>query len=365
MQTLSSLDNGPNNAALSSDFDSEHPVIQMPFNAIIDGRLFEGDGISLVGARAKGLVSPQLEGEHRLVTLVFPFAGFNVTLPVEASLSTASSASGKLALRFTKPTGSHFIQLRHLINSYISGDIADVGSVLSTSAGSPRGAAKIKPTNSRSTARLLSGLLKGLLITAASVALFGFVGSKIYERAFVAHATGVSLISKSSTALRAVSSGQLDFVDPNAAQGQVAYAVRTTSGDLVSISMPCDCVALPGALTAGATVLAGDAVMRVATADAATQVDATIPLEAYRALVAGATAQVQPANGPVISATLQQGTVTVLRDSVEDAVQVVLLPQADIDASLIGTPVSVTVGTANANPTVAFIRDLISRGANR
>ena len=365
MQKLSSLDTGPSDTLLASDFDSEHPVIQMPFNAIIDGRLFEGDGISLVGALAKGLVSPQLEGEHRLVTLVFPFAGFNVTLPVEARLDTASSTSGKLALRFTNPTGAHFIQLRHLLNSYISGDIADVGSVLSTSAGTPRGAEKVKPTNSRTRGRLLSGLLKGLLITVASVALFGFVGSKIYERAFVAHADGVSLISKNNTALRAVSSGQLDFVDPNAAQGQVAYAVRTTSGDLVSISMPCDCVALPGALTTGATVLAGDAVMRVAVADATTQVDASVPLQAYRALVAGATAQVELGNGAVVSAALQPGTVTVPQGSNDDAVQVVLLPQAEIDPSLIGTPVSVTVGTANANPAIAFIRDLVSQGANR
>jgi len=364
MQTLSSLDTGPNFPS-ASDYDSEHPVIQMPFSAIVDGRMFEGDGISLVGARAQGLVSPQLEGEHRLVTLVFPFAGFNVTLPVEASLHTTSSASGKLALRFSNPTGPHYIQLRHLLNSYISGDIADVGSVLSTSAGNPRGAEKVKPTNSRTTGRLLSGLLNGLLITAASVALFGFVGSKIYERAFVSHAEGVSVISTSNTALRAVSSGQLDFVDPNAAQGQVAYAVRTTSGDLVSISMPCDCVALPGALTAGATVLAGDAVMRVATPDAATQLDARVPLQAYRALVAGATAQVEMGNGSIIYAALQQGTVTVPQDSDQDAVQVVLLPQSNIDPSLIGTPVSVTVGTANANPAVAFIRDLVSQGANR
>jgi alginate biosynthesis protein Alg44 len=365
MQTLSSLGTEPNSTALASDFDSEHPIIQMPFSAIVDGRLFEGDGISLVGARAQGLVSQQLEGEHRLVTLVFPFAGFNVTLPVEASLHTSSSASGKLALRFTNPTGPHYTQLRHLLNSYISGDIADVGSVLSTSAGDPRGAEKIKPTNSRTAGRLLAGLIKGLLITAASVALFGFVGSKVYERAFVSHAEGISLISKSNTALRAVSSGQLDFVNPNAAQGQVAYAVRTTSGDLVSISMPCACVALPGALTAGATVLAGDAVMRVATPNAATQIDARVPLQAYRALVGGATARVELGDGSVILATLQQGTVTIPQDSAQDVVQVVLLPESEVDPSLIGTPVSITVGTVNANPTVALIRDLVSQGANR
>ncbi len=364
MHNLSSLDTAPKNGPAPSDFDSEHPVIHMPFSATIDGRLFEGDGISLVGARAQGLVSPQLEGELRLVTLVFPFSGFNITLPVEASLHTASSASGKLALRFTNPAGPHLPQLRHLLNSFISGDIADVGSVLSTSAGAPGGNSNGKPSSSRTFGRLLSGIAKGLLITAASVALFGFVGSKVYERVFVTHAQGISLVGKSSTALRAINSGQLDFVDPAAAQGQVAYAIRTVSGDLVSVAMPCDCVALPGALTAGATVLAGDTVISVAAPDAETEITTRVNLQAYRALVDGAAAQVELANGETVSATLKAGTVSMPTSSTEDAVQVILVPQAEIDPSLISTPVSVTIATANFAPVTNFVRGLVSQGAN-
>ena len=364
MQTFPSSDAGPKTPLAASDMDSEHPVIQMPFSAIIDGRLFEGDGLSLVGARAQGLVSPQLEGELRLVTLVFPFAGFNVTLPVEASLHTASSASGKLALRFTNPTGPHLPQLRHLINSYISGDIGDVGSVLSTSAGNPTGNGSGKPSNFRTTGRLLSGLLKGLLLTATSLALFGFVGSKVYERVFVSHAEGVTLLSKSSTALRAVNSGQLDFVDANAAQGQVAYAVRTVSGDLVSISMPCDCTILPGALTAGATVLAGDTVMSIAAPGAPAQINARISPAAYQAMANGASAEIELQTGATVEAALQPGTVTVPPGAAPEFVSVVLMPQADTDPALIGTPVSVTINTVNTNSAVRFVRDLISQGAN-
>lgn len=365
MQSTSPLDAGPKTAPAASDLDSEHPVIKLPFSAIIDGRLFEGDGISLVGARAQGLVSPQLEGEHRLVTLVFPFTGFNVTLPVEATLNTSSSASGKLALRFTDPTGPHLPQLRHLINSYISGDIADVGSVLSTSAGTPDAKVGGKPSNFRTTGRLLSGLLKGLLLTAASVALFGFVGSKVYERVFVSHAQGVSLVGKSSTALRAVNSGQLDFVDTDAALGEVAYAVRTVSGDLVSISMPCDCDVLPGALTVGSTVLAGDTVMNVAASDAATEIKASVDLAAYRALATGSSADVQLDSGAVVAATLKPGSVAVEADASEQYVSLVLLPQTPIDPALIGTPVSVTISTTNFNPVVSFVRDLVFPGADK
>jgi hypothetical protein len=365
MQTLSSLDSAPKHDPAPSDFDSEHPVIHLPFSVIVDGRLFEGDGISLVGARAQGLVSPQLEGELRLVTLIFPFAGFNVTLPVEASLHTASSASGKLALRFTNPAGPHLPQLRHLLNSYISGDITDVDSILATSAVQPGGNGKIKPTNSRSFGHLLSGLAKGLLITAASLTLFGFVGSKVYERAFIAHGEGVSVLSKSSTALRAVNSGQIDFVDLTAAQGEVAYAVRTVSGDLVSVSMPCNCQALPGALTAGATVLAGETVMSIAAPDAPTEINTQVSVSAYKALANGAEARVELANGAVIPATLKAGAVIVPQDQTAEYVQVALLPQAEIDPAQIGTPVTITISTANLAAPFNFITDLFSPGANK
>lgn len=364
MQSSSTLDVGPKSAPAASTSDSEHPVIRLPFSAIIDGRLFEGDGISLVGAHAQGLVSPQLEGEHRLVTLVFPFTGFNVTLPVEASLSTTSSASGKLALHFTNPAGPHLPQLRHLINSYISGDIADVGSVLSTSAGIPLAKAGGKPSNFRTTGRLLSGLFKGLLLTAASLALFGFVGSKVYERVFVSQAQGVSLLSKTSTTLRAVNAGQVDFVDVNAALGQVAYTVRTVSGDLVSIAMPCDCSVLPGALAVGATVLAGDIVMNVAALDAATEIRTSVDMAAYRALYNGTPADVRLNTGAMVVATLLPDSVIAQADAAQDSVSVILVPQDSIDPALIGTPVSVSINTINSNPAVSFVRELVSLGAN-
>ncbi|MET3900450.1 alginate biosynthesis protein Alg44 [Devosia sp. UYZn731] len=369
MQQPSSLD------ALSADsgkaelsrahYDGEHPVIDMPFSAIVDGRLFEGDGISLVGARAHGLVPPQLEGERRLVTLLFAFSGFNVALPTEALIETASVASGSLSLRFTKPTGPHLPQLRHLLNSFIAGDINDVRSVLSVSAGPADSKPMAKSSPSRSAAKVLGGLARGLLITAASLALFGYVGSKIYERVFVVHADGISLISKDGTVLRSVSSGQLDFVDPTAAKGQVAYSVRATSGELVSVSMPCDCETLPGSLTAGATVLAGDTVMNVAPVDAQAEVKVRIALNGYRALSQGALAELALSDGTVVQAGLKAAALPTTSSDAQDTLDVVLSPLGTLDPSLIGTPVSVTVETAPFAPAVDYLRGLVLKGFNQ
>jgi hypothetical protein len=98
--------------------------------------------------------------------------------------------------------------------------------------------------------------------------LVGFVGVKLYERLFVLPVTGLSTITLDGMDLRAISPGQLDFVNPAATKGDIAFAIRTTSGEVLAVSMPCDCVVAPGSAEGGATVLAGDTVMTVAPKDA-------------------------------------------------------------------------------------------------
>ena len=51
----------------------EHPVIRLPFSVLINGRSFQGNGLSIVGAEATGLIDPQLHGRVQVVTLVFNF----------------------------------------------------------------------------------------------------------------------------------------------------------------------------------------------------------------------------------------------------------------------------------------------------
>lgn len=336
----------------------EHPVINMPFNAIVDGRLYEGEGISLVGASVRGLVSPQLEGELRLVTLVFPFSGFNVAIPLDAAIETASS-SGAMSLRFTNPSGPHLPQLRHLLNSYISGDIADVKSVLAVSP-ADKPAAKGGSRPGVALGRVLSSLLKGLLITAASAAMFGFVGVKTYERLAVVYPEGISLVGRQNVELRAVTSGQVEFVNQQAGQGDIAYSIRSVSGDSTSVSMPCDCVPLPGVLETGATVLAGDVVMAVAPRDAALQVPVRLTMDGYRALQDGAAADITLPSGQTIAATLDASSVRVSADN-PDVLLASLLPQEPIDTTLIGQPVDISIHRTELGKAWDLIRNFTQR----
>jgi hypothetical protein len=58
-----------------------------------------------------------------------------------------------------------------------------------------------------------------------------------------------------------VADGQITYLDTAAPQGEVAFAIATTSGETLSIAMPCDCEALPAGIVEGSTVLAGEPVL--------------------------------------------------------------------------------------------------------
>ncbi|MEY4872556.1 MAG: hypothetical protein RLZZ563_1886, partial [Pseudomonadota bacterium] len=90
---------------------NDHPVVDLPFHALIDGRQLPGRGLSLVAAYVAGQVDPASLGTSRLVRLVFDLDGFQITLLVEASVHAAEDGKGA-ALIFNQPTGPHLPQLR-------------------------------------------------------------------------------------------------------------------------------------------------------------------------------------------------------------------------------------------------------------
>ena len=97
----------------------EHPVIRIPFNVVINGRSFQGNGLSIVGAEATGLIDPQLHGRVQVVMLVFNFLpGYSISLPIDAAIGAGSPEAGTVTLRFLEPTGPHLPQLRYILNSY-------------------------------------------------------------------------------------------------------------------------------------------------------------------------------------------------------------------------------------------------------
>ena len=324
----------------------EHPVIRIPFNVVINGRSFQGNGLSIVGAEATGLIDPQLHGRVQVVLLVFNFPGYSISLPVDAAIGAGSPEAGTVTLRFLEPTGPHLPQLRYILNSYVGGDLVGIDGVIQSAeraevakAASPNG-----PAKKSASASIMQGVRWGAF-AGLGLLLAGFVGVKLYERLFVAPVTGLSTVSLAGMDLRAISPGQLDFVNTEARKGEIAFAIRTTSGEVLAVSMPCECLVAPGAAESGATVLAGDTVMTVAPADAPVVVSAQVDGHGLKMHASGAIAEVHLPDGTVTSAALDLKELPGLLRTATDgvAIPVDLIPTQPLQVAAVGQPVDVLI----------------------
>lgn len=332
----------------------EHPVIRLPFNVLINGRSYIGNGLSVVGAEATGLIDPQLNGRVQVATLVFNFPGYALSLPVDAAIAASDTQTGMLNLRFLEPTGPHLPQLRYLLNAYVGGDLVGVDGLIRASDKVP-GPARADHAPGSAVARGIGHGLRWGLFAGLGLLLVGFVGVKLYERLFVLPVTGLSTVSLDGTGLRAISPGQLDFVNPAAAKGEVAFAIRTTSGEVLAVSMPCDCVVAPGAAESGATVLAGDVVMTIAPKDAPVVIASHVDANGLKALANGASAEVHLTDGSAVSATLDRADMPAIMRSIADekSIAVNLVPAVAIPVAQVGSPVDVVI---KSDPIAAISR---------
>lgn len=246
-------------------------MLDIPFHVEIDGRQYRGREISLVRATISGLIDPHMQGLERLAWVVFRFQGYTVGLSIEVRVEDADAAKGAAALVFLEPMGEHLPQLRHLMNSYIAGDLVTLGNVLTV-----RPSSGAKPKGAQAPTRRLRRFGGTLLLLALTALLLGLVGTKVFQRVFTYRLATPAVVGFDGRTLAATATGQIDFLNPDAKAGEVAYAIRSNTGQALSVVMPCDCRVEVLGVEAGSTVFAGDPVLRVSRADAALVLTGTV-----------------------------------------------------------------------------------------
>ncbi|MAM62973.1 hypothetical protein [Maritimibacter sp. UBA3975] len=284
---------------------NEYPLLDIPFSAVIDGRRYTGDGISLVEAEVSGLVDPAIDGTERVVHLIFEFPGFQIVLAPAARISR--NRDNGFELVFTEPTGDHHAQLRQVLNDYISGDLTSSGDLIRsadlTRGDVPRHPADAKPGFAARARRVL-GTLMVLLLAAILVATAAYL---VDRRVFTTNITTPARVMPAGQTLRATADGQLSFVDLEAGEGDVLYAIDTSDGETLTIAMPCDCTARPINATPGDTVLAGDAVAAVASEDAGLVIEAEVPRAMIYEIERAGGVRAELSDGTTFTASLAEG----------------------------------------------------------
>ncbi|WP_406720786.1 hypothetical protein RPE78_12905 [Thioclava litoralis] len=262
----------------------DHPLLELPFSAEIDGRQFLGQSISLMRAKLGGLADPHIVGEQRLLRVIFPFEGFNLTLPIPALVTDIDPGKGTIAVDFIDPSGSHLPQLRHVLNSYIAGDVISLGRVLGVAlqpmqvAGAKGHAAATGGTG------LGRRLVNGTLMLLATALLVGGGAWLLRERLFTLAIPAPAQALAAGPQLNAISAGQIDYIDPSAQMGEVAFSIRSTTGQTLAVAMPCDCNARSVGPQLGATVQEGQPVFQLSEADAPVVLKANIASDQLYAL---------------------------------------------------------------------------------
>jgi hypothetical protein len=284
---------------------NEYPLLDIPFSALIDGRRYSGEGISLVEAEVSGLIDPALDGTERVVQLVFEFPGFQILL--SPSVRIWRTREDAFELVFTEPTGDHHAQLRQLLNDYISGDLTSSGALMRsadlTRDGAPRHPADAKPGFGARVRRVLGTLM----ILALAAILIATAAYLVDRRVFTTHITTPARVMPAGQTLRATADGQISFVDVEAGEGDVLYAIDTSDGETLTIAMPCDCSARPINATPGDTVLAGDAVFAVASGDAGLVIEAEVPRELIYDIQRAGGVTAELSDGTTFTASLTEG----------------------------------------------------------
>ena len=249
----------------------DHAMLDIPFVVGIDGRQYRGERLSLVMAEVTGLMDPSLVGASRVIRLIFPFKGFSVVLDVTAEIRSIDRDHGSAVLAFTEPGGAHLPQMRHILNSYIAGDLVAVGDVISIGAALPQ-TGKRAVASAGKVGLTFRRLIGGVGFALATLALVAVVAGLAYTRIFTTPILAAGRVVQDGMTLTALAAGQIDYVNPDAGKGEVAFSLRTNGGEQLSVAMPCDCSAQLMGQMAGATVQAGAPIMRVAAPDAPTVV---------------------------------------------------------------------------------------------
>jgi len=316
---------------------NEHPLIDIPFSVYVDGRQYSGEGLSLVEAHVKGLMDPALENQERLVRLSFDFGGFAVSLHPKVLIHRDSPQ--RLVLRFTEPTGDHLPQLRRILNDYISGDLTSLGTVIRTGNTVASKAAGVR-VGQASPLAAMRRILGSLAVLALALLLIGTAGVLMGQRLLVTRLEAPAQITVAGDTLRAVADGQVSYFDPEAPEGEVVFAIATTSGETLSIAMPCDCDVIPAGVAEGSTVLAGEPILTLVQGVSATVVEAAVPVANLFALQEAGGAEIRLADGSKIFGRLdRQGPAT----TGEDFVQVRLVPETPIAPEMAGQAVELRI----------------------
>jgi alginate biosynthesis protein Alg44 len=282
--------------------------LTVPFTALFGDSRLEGIGLSVAAAYVQigGPLDPRWLNHRAPVRLQFDFENFSVQLDADVVVA-GSRGPGEMTLQFVDPLGPHLPQLRHILNSYISGDLVTLGSFLSYTGPTKPKAAKGEETGKPPLGRRL----RSFAVALVSLAAIGIAATLMIGRATQVTELRPIFISREGREMRATTAGQVSYLNPQAQKGEVVFSINSNSGDVLNFQLPCDCtVEVTDGIYEGATVLPIDVILSTFDSNVGIRVQTQISIEGLSKYMDGAAAYLDLDDGRNLPATIETSSAT-------------------------------------------------------
>ena len=304
-------------------YDSEHPVLAVPFTATMGEARLDGTGLSVAAAyvAVDGALDPRWINHRAPARLQFAFDGFSVALDAEVMVA-GSRRPGEMTLQFTDPLGPHLPQLRHILNSHIAGDLVSLGGLLSYS-----GPTKPRAARAAETTSAFGRRLRSLGVAALSLMLIAAALGLMVSRATQSYEPRPVFIEREGRDMRATTAGQIAYLNARAKKGEVVFTINANTGDVLNFQLPCDCeVVVTEGIFEGATVLPFDVILSIFEATLGVRVQTQISIEGLAKVMNGDQATLDINDGRSLAVrveTTSATTAAALRGDVAVPVRIV------------------------------------------
>jgi mannuronan synthase len=287
-------------------YDTEHPVLPIPFKATIGEHKLEGHELSVTAAYVNigGPLDPAWKGHREVIKLQFDFQGFSVTLFPDAIVS-GSRRDGEMTLQFMDPAGEHLPQLRYIMNTFIAGDFVSMGGMMGyTGPTMPKPAKANDPKSAKFR-------IRSLAVIVASLTLIAVTSNVLFARMTQSYEPRPVFVERTGLEMKATTAGQVSFLNPKAKKGEVVFSINSNAGDVLNFQLPCDCeVVVTEGVFEGSTVLPIDSILSFFDPNAAVRIQTQMSIEGLSKVMTGEQAYLDLNDGRTIPVRVVPTTAT-------------------------------------------------------
>lgn len=337
-----------------AEVQRQHPRYRLPMRCLHGGTPVSVIDLSVGGIGVRAGAFDARPGNVVDLTLIFPFNGYELTLPVRAEVRYASQEQGRVGLRFIDVSPRQHNLLRFILDAYLSGEVVEAGDVLDVVSRRNEGKTREVPQRPQPQGLMANIAHHGRsiagygIVAAATLLLVGFIGAGIFQRMYIIPAQS-ALITADLVTVPAPSSGQLTFVaaGDQIQAGEPLLTIQGPQGSSsIVIDSPCDCVIQARYTRASSFVREGAPILVLREKTSAPYITASIPQSEVLRFYRGARAVIEYADGTLVR-DVEIEPVPTFSDENAAAGRffVKLAPGRELDNASIGQPVSVMFDT--------------------